>query len=95
MSVFGSFSAMLRIADIPPNKMGRQLKWTHERIIEAMLDWLGKYGRWPRFMEWKTATEDHPHARTVALRFGSWNAAKRAAGWNGRQRHIDAKPVAA
>lgn len=61
---------------------GRLLYWTRERICEWMLDHLLREGRWPTVMELRRATDEkRPSWCSVRRQFGSFTAAKRAAGW--------------
>ena len=60
------------------------LYWTRERIVEAFQRWFDETGTVPTQNDWPTARASHPHHRTVAKRFGSWNAGIYAAGFTPR-----------
>lgn len=87
--LFGSFALGIRAAGFEPGRPwggGRnrgELRWTEEKIIEAMLDWVVREGRWPVIRDWQKATETTPSYATVIARFGTWNAARLAAGYSG------------
>lgn len=75
---------------------GYYVRWTKERIVQAMRDWAEEYGAQPTAMDWNGAMArrfgheaqarryedgDWPSAHTVQRVFGSWNAAIAAAGF--------------
>lgn len=82
---FGSWNAALRHAGIPRNSFGPGQEWPRDRIIDAMLDWVARHRRWPTSYQWRAACDrgTRPTTQLVQTRFGSWNAAKVAAGWTG------------
>lgn len=82
LRLFGTFRAAIAAAGLDPRPRADQV-WSRERIVAAMLDWLFKYDRWPTVEEWRNAADDHPPDSTVRYVFGSWNAARRAAGYTG------------
>ena len=75
--------------------------WTREAIIDAIHDWTDTYGEPPRATDWRPATALRngqperaarfseglwPHASTVLKRFGRWNDAIYAAGYEPRMK---------
>jgi hypothetical protein len=68
-------------------------RWTPERVLAAMRDWLGRYGRLPTSYDWSStharrrgaeALErlregEWPSAGVVTAVYGSWKAARAAA----------------
>jgi hypothetical protein len=68
-------------------------RWTRERVVEAMLEWHGRYGRVPSSYDWsrthaqrrgqhasqRLAAGHWPSASIVGALFGTWNAAREAA----------------
>lgn len=75
--------------------------WTREAIIEAIHNWTSTYGEPPRATDWRPATALRngqperaarfseglwPHASTVLKRFGRWNDAIYAAGYEPRMK---------
>ncbi len=75
--------------------------WTREAIIQAIHDWTSAYGEPPRATDWRPATALRngqperaarfseglwPHASTVLKRFGRWNEAIYAAGYEPRMK---------
>jgi AcrR family transcriptional regulator len=71
-----------------------QRKWTRELVLAAMLEWQHRYGRFPSSYDWsrtyaerrggvalKRLREGHwPSASVVGQLFGTWRAARGAAG---------------
>jgi AraC-like DNA-binding protein len=69
-------------------------RWTQERVLDAMRDWRGRYGRLPSSYDWSRTHArqrggealrrlDHgcrPSASVVTAVWGSWSAARRATG---------------
>ena len=86
LTVFGSWNTMMEAAGFEPREQHLERKWTKARVIDAMLDWMALHGRWPTFRDWSKASEINPHAATVRDLFGSWNEARRAAGYTGKDR---------
>jgi hypothetical protein len=66
-------------------------RWTHERVVAAMLDWRRRYGRLPTSYDWsgmharlrggaaleRLARGEWPSACVVGNLFGTWAAARR------------------
>jgi hypothetical protein len=62
----------------------RGFRWTPELILYAIELWHRQHLRIPTTDEWDRADANHPSRVTVIRRFGSWNAAMRAAGFRPR-----------
>lgn len=54
--------------------------WTPQSIIAALQAWTEKHGRPPTADQWRKATIVNPAHKTVHSMFGSFEAARRAAG---------------
>jgi AraC-like DNA-binding protein len=68
-------------------------RWTRDRVIGAMLEWRGRYGRLPSSYDWsrtharrrggeaqaRVASGDWPSASVVSVLFGRWELARVAA----------------
>lgn len=68
--------------------------WTPERVLAAMREWRERFGRWPSSYDWsrshagrrggealgRLAEGSWPSASVVGVAFGSWAAARAAAG---------------
>ena len=59
---------------------GIRKRYSDEEIIEQLLDSARRLGRSPSMREFSADPETSVHPQTVIEHFGSWNAAKRAAG---------------
>jgi hypothetical protein len=59
---------------------GIRKRYSDEEIIEQLLDCARRLGRSPSMREFSADSETSVHPQTVIEHFGSWNAAKRAAG---------------
>src|SRR5215217_9118456 len=59
---------------------GIRKRYSDEEIVEQLLDCARRLGRSPSMREFSADPETSVHPQTVIERFGSWNAAKRAAG---------------
>lgn len=59
--------------------------WTPDKILTAIQQWAERCGRPPKASAWIQADYDHPARSTVALVFGTWNAAIAAAGFSVRR----------
>ena len=69
-------------------------RWTQERVLDAMRDWLGRYGRLPSSYDWSSTharrrggealrrlnERGWPSATVVTSVCGSWSAARSAVG---------------
>jgi Homing endonuclease associated repeat len=79
---FGSWNAALEAAGLATIRW----RWTSEEIILALQDDARLRGRPPTQTEWQGGGEGQPTASAAADRFGSWNAALKAAGFPARTR---------
>jgi hypothetical protein len=61
-----------------PGHRGKD-QWRPPEITHALRVWAERHGQAPHTSEWGHATPQHPNWSTVIARFGSWNAAIRAA----------------
>jgi Homing endonuclease associated repeat len=59
---------------------GIRKRYTDEEIVEQLLECAQRLGRSPSMREFSADPETSVHPQTVIEHFGSWNAAKRAAG---------------
>jgi hypothetical protein len=73
--------------------------WTHERVLDAMRDWIGRYGRPPTSYDWSSTHArrrggealarldegEWPAASVVTRLFGTWSAARAVAAEWGRE----------
>jgi hypothetical protein len=59
---------------------GIRKRYSDEEIIEQLLDCARRLGRSPSMREFSSDPQTSVHPQTVIEHFGSWNAAKRAAG---------------
>lgn len=59
-----------------------EMHWTRHRIIAALQAWARDHGGPPIATDWEAKAEDgsRPSTEIVKRRFGTWNAAKKAAG---------------
>lgn len=64
--------------------------WTRDRIADAVRAWVARYGRQPKYNQWRTATPSTPSSTTVQDRFGSWSAGMRYAGFEPRRQGREA-----
>lgn len=79
--VFGGMSAAILAAGLAPRKPGPEMVWTQERIVLAIQHHATLKGGPPRQKDWSASAPWHPTFTTVRERFGSWNAAIKAAGF--------------
>jgi transposase len=72
------------------------VKWTRDRVVEAMNSWATEHGRPPFSPEWCPPPRGSgwPSVSTVIRLFGSWNAAMEVAGFEARPSHIAIRPPA-
>jgi hypothetical protein len=73
------------VANIDPEALaafrtGIRRRYTDEQILEALRASAGRLGRSPTMKEFSADPEAEMHPQTVIEHFGTWNAAKRAAG---------------
>ena len=73
------------VASIDPQALadfqaGIRRRYTDEQILEALRDSAVRLGRSPTMKEFGTDPDAGMHPQTVIEHFGTWNAAKRAAG---------------
>ena len=73
------------LAAIDPQELaefqaGIRKRYTDEQIVAEILACAERLGRSPTMREFAADTETAVHPQTVIEHFGSWNAAKRAAG---------------
>src|SRR5215210_4103935 len=59
---------------------GIRKRYSDEEIVEQLLECARRLGRSPSMREFSADPETSVHPQTVIEHFGSWNAAKRAAG---------------
>jgi Homing endonuclease associated repeat len=72
--------ASLDRAELERFQSGIRKRYTDEEIIEQLTDCASRLGRSPSMREFSADPETSVHPQTVIEHFGSWNAAKRAAG---------------
>src|SRR5439155_23426529 len=73
------------VAAIDPTELAEfqsriRKRYTDEQIVGEITDCAGRLGRSPTMREFAGDPETEVHPQTVIEHFGSWNAAKRAAG---------------
>ena len=73
------------LASIDPQELadfqaGIRTRYTDEQIVAEIVACAGRLGRSPTMREFAADPETAVHPQTVIEHFGSWNAAKRAAG---------------
>jgi hypothetical protein len=73
------------VASIDPKALaefqaGIRRRYTDEQILEELRASAARLGRSPTMKEFAADEESHVHPQTVIEHFGTWNAAKRAAG---------------
>ena len=74
--------AQLRIdeAELAAFRAGLRRRYTNDEILEELRGAARRLGRSPTMREFARDPEAHVHPQTVIEHFGTWNAAKRAAG---------------
>jgi hypothetical protein len=74
--------ALLRIdeAELAAFRAGMRRRYSDEDILEELRAAARRYGRSPTMREFAADPEARVHPQTVIEHFGTWNAAKRAAG---------------
>lgn len=98
----GTARISVRCAECHARRNAEEAPWKPERIIEAIREWVARYGEPPSASEWNTAVGDpvrfgsgeYPTTTTVLYRFGSWNVAIEAAGFEPRERYSNRGPNA-
>src|SRR5437588_10170540 len=73
------------VADIDPSKLaefqaGIRKRYSDEQILAELRDSAERLGRSPTMREFADDPKTSVHPQTVIEHYGSWNAAKRAAG---------------
>lgn len=107
---FGTWSNGMRAAGFDPRPIGHYdrtdpeytakiTRWPKEQILQLMREWEAMYGRAPRARDWKdfSATRPlpgYPSETTVRKKFGTWDAAVRAAGLNPAARSMRVDTIA-
>ncbi len=85
--LFGSWTAALEAAGLVAAPPG-EIKWTRERVIEALQADAKEHGSHPRACDWRSKGPGRPTTQVVRRRFGSWASAINAANlhaWPERQ----------
>lgn len=77
---FGTWNAAIEAAGLPKNKPGMAWRLSKDEVAERLLDWLLEHGAWPTKVEWDSAGM-RPSCSAIDRMFGTWNAARRYAGW--------------
>ena len=77
---FGSWERALRRAGLKPNMRRQGRYWSDTEMLDALKSWTKRHGRAPAARDWTRAQINHPCARSVAQRYGSFKAALDAAG---------------
>lgn len=67
------------------NRYAADNYWTPERVTSAIVSFFIEHGRAPTSNDWKRTNGKHPARNQVAGRFGTFNAAVRAAGLTPRK----------
>lgn len=58
----------------------RVVTWSQEAILDALRAWADLHGRAPSCEDWYRAERGHPNTKVVVMAFGSFGAARDAAG---------------
>ncbi len=66
--------------DLAAFQAGIRRRYTDEQILQALRESAGRLGRSPTMKEFAADPDAGMHPQTVIEHFGTWNAAKRAAG---------------
>ncbi len=66
-------------------RAGLRRRYSNEEILDQLRDSAARLGRSPTMREFAADTEATVHPQTVIEHFGTWNAAKRAAGLSARR----------
>lgn len=67
-----------------PGRPREEAYRSEQDYIDAIQRWAREHGEPPRMADWRPAVGDYPSTSAVEERFGSWNAAIRAAGFTPR-----------
>jgi hypothetical protein len=67
-------------AELAAFRAGMRRRYTDDEILGELRDAAARMGRSPTMREFAKDPEAHVHPQTVIEHFGTWNAAKRAAG---------------
>jgi hypothetical protein len=81
--LFGTWKAATKAAGFSPLN-SRPMRWTDQAILDALRRWEQVRGS-PLPSDWDNTAPDHPTRGLVTKRFGSWDAALRAAGLSAAQ----------
>lgn len=87
---FGSIAASYEAAGIGSPARRR---WDRASVIAALQAFEHEHGRPPTQQEWRKKTSEHPGAGTIDRMFGSWTAAKAAAGLSTRRGRWDRERI--
>lgn len=88
----GPHFAHLRALGVNLPHRPRPGSWSEPMIIEAIQAWAAEHGRAPLYKDWERAGPTWPASSAAAHRFGSWNAAIRAAGFEPRHHGFRRRP---
>ena len=72
-------------AELAAFRAGLRRRYTDEEILEELRAAAARHGRSPTMREFARDAEARVHPQTVIEHFGTWNAAKRAAGLSPRR----------
>src|ERR671931_872060 len=72
-------------AELAAFRAGLRRRYTDEQILEELRASAARLGRSPTMREFAADREASVHPQTVIEHFGTWNAAKRAAGLTPRR----------
>jgi hypothetical protein len=101
--LFGSWNAAVRAAGLRPRRPGERgpsrtaasERWPQAVVVDAIVRFEADHGRPPLLEEWRRAADGFPCVTTVQRRFGSWNAAIEAAGFDPRDPGTTLRPRSA
>jgi Homing endonuclease associated repeat len=68
-----------------PMQVGRSSAYSDEELLDELRASAARLGRSPSMREFRLDDHARPHPQTLVTRFGTWNAAKRAAGLTARR----------
>lgn len=81
---FGTFEAARQAAGVTFLRSNQVGAWTRDEIVAAVFRWMFLYGELPRACDWDVSRDGFPTEWWVRKRFGTWNAAIVAAGYEPR-----------